>query len=101
MKQHTTQRQKIKYFIETRILTTIEDRALDYNKVIGLISGELGVSQNTVEEVLKSFILSERLVESRTLSLPENVIMKLKEEQIKIEESNKEQINEELKEAGI
>ena len=67
---YQTQREKIKSFIDKNILQKMENKTLDYYKVIGIVAGEVGVSKRAVKDALKSYILTGKLVELRELSIP-------------------------------
>lgn len=54
--KYTSKRDKIKDFIETKILTALAEADLDYDKVEYLIAQETGASVNMVRELLKGYI---------------------------------------------
>jgi hypothetical protein len=95
--QYKTKREQIKSFFEERILPSMYDRSISYDKTISIISYETNTTRKIVEEILTDFIKNGKLIEIRELRLPEEVIIKALSEKKKREE----EIAKELKDAGL
>jgi hypothetical protein len=91
---YQTQREKVKKFIENDILKNIENRELDYNKLINSTASDMGLSISLVEDVFRTFLQSGKLVENRTISLPPKEVLKILEEKEKLSKKD-------FKEAGL
>jgi hypothetical protein len=92
MSSYQSQREKIRNYIEEKIVLNLKERELDYYKFIGLSAQDLGVSESLVIDVLRSFINSERL---------ECVLRLSVDEIIKQNEKYNNETKENLKKAGL
>lgn len=105
---YQSQRERIKRYIEDKILPYVKKKDLSYYKVVNGISGDLGVSISMVEDVLKNFIDTNKIKEIRQLTIQDHEIPHWMEEEkerakSKEEEQGKmddviEKIEEEVKE---
>lgn len=89
-------KKKIADLLQEVIIPALKKKDLDYEKCITAIMKETNASRNVVEEVIRAHIPSE-MQEIHLLTLPDKKIEGLLQELRKEEE----EINKELKEAGL
>lgn len=96
---YQSQRDKIKETIEKYVVPFINEKDLEYDKVLSNLSEELSCSKGMVEDVLQTFISSGKIKEIRILTIPDQEVtswlkeQKDKEEKLKKELKEFEQIN--------
>jgi len=94
---YQTQREKIKQFMEKKILPVIKKQDVDYYKLVSATRKELNTSESMIEDEIKNRIENKEIKEIRVLTINDEEIVPFFK-RIVSEEKTAEKTLEELKE---
>jgi hypothetical protein len=95
--KYITKDEKLKEFIENKIIPVIKTKDLDYYKLLSYIEEHTGYSKSRIDEALLVYIRSKRIKEIRLLTVPDEKIedwLELQKEHEKIKEETEQDIKE-------
>lgn len=72
--KYESQEEKISSFFKEKILPALKKQDLDYNKVVNLISVELGVKEEKIKQTISKFIKLGEVKELHTLTIPDDQV---------------------------